>query len=116
MSNNNQESIRMSLYQFIGGLLQLCPDREASIAVILEEITKISRLTPEDDNSNFHNDMIKPILKATAYILSIRYNNLLNDTQKTFGEHKDFWPQPVKNTLDNDKYLIDLLNNYINQL
>ncbi len=114
--SNSQESIRMSLYQFIGGLLQLCPDREATIAVILEELTKISRLTPEQDNSSFHNDMIKPILKSTVYIITVRYNNLLNDTKTTFGENKDFWPEPVKNTLDSNKVLIDLLNGYINQL
>lgn len=114
--SNSQESIRMSLYQFIGGLLQLCPDREATIAVILEELTKISRLTPEQDNSNFHNDMIKPILKSTVYIITVRYNNLLNDTKITFGENKDFWPEPVKSTLDSNKVLIDLLNGYINQL
>ena len=113
MHNNSQESIRMSLYQFFGGLLQLCPDREASIAVILEELTKLSRQNPDDDNSKFYPDMIKPILKATLYILTVRYNNLLNDTKTAFGDN---WPKPVKDSLDNDKALIDLLTNYINQL
>ena len=113
MHNNNQEAIRMSLYQFIGGLLQLCPDREAAIAVILEELTKISRIEPTKDDSNFHNDMTKPILKSTLYILTIRYNNLLNDTKTAFGDN---WPKPVKDSLDNNKALIDLLTNYINQL
>lgn len=119
MSTNytpNQESIRMSLYQFFGGLLQLCPDREAAIATILEELTKLSRQDPDDNNSIFYPDMIKPILKSTAYILTIRFNNLLNDTKKAFGEDKQFWPGPVKNTLDNDKQLIEMLNKYIDQL
>ncbi len=118
MENNYtyQESIRMSLYQFLGGLFQICPDREATIATMLEELTRFSRITPEEDNSNFHNDMIKPMLKSTAYIITIRYNNLLNDTKITFGENKDLWPKPVKDALDNDNKLIDLLNNYINQL
>lgn len=111
--SNSQESIRMSLYQFIGGLIQICPDREAAIAVILEELTKISRIDPTKDNSNFHNDMIKPILKSVQYIVTIRYNNLLNDTNQAFGDN---WPKPVKDSLDNDKLLIDLLTNYINQL
>lgn len=119
MPNKNtsqQESIRMSLHQFLGGLLQLCPDREAAIAVILEELTKISRIRPEDDNSNFHVDMIKPILRSAIYILTIRFNNLLNDTIKVFGEDKQFWPEPVKNTLDNDRQLIEMFNKYIDQL
>lgn len=113
MLQNSQESIRMSLYQFFGGLLQICQDREAAIAVILEELTKLSRQDPDDNNSDFYSDMIKPILKSTAYILSIRYNNLLNDANKTFGNNI---PTPVKTTLDNDKQLIEMLNKYIDQL
>lgn len=112
----NQESIRASLYQFLGGLLQLCPDREAAIATLLEELTKISRIRPENDNSNFHSDMIKPILKSAVYILTIRFNDLLNDTIKAFGEDKTFWPEPVRNTLDNDRQLIEMFNKYIDQL
>ncbi len=112
----NQESIRMSLHQFLGGLLQLCPDRESAIAVILEELTKISRINPEDDNSIFHIDMIKPVLRSAVYILTIRFNNLLDDTIKTFGEDKQFWPEPVRKTLDNDRHLIETFNKYIDQL
>lgn len=116
MSSNyipNQESIRMSLYQFLGGLIQLCPDREAAIAVMLEELTKISRQDPEDNGSDFYPDMIKPILKSTAYILTIKYNNLLNDANNTFGDNH---PSPVKDTLDNNRQLIEMLNKYIDQL
>ena len=119
MPNKNapqQESIRMSLHQFLGGLLQICPDREAAIAVILEELTKISRIRPENDNSNFHTDMIKPVLRSTIYILTIRFNKLLEDTINAFGEDKQFWPEPVKNTLDNDRQLIEMFNKYIDQL
>ena len=119
MPNNyipTQESIRMSLHQFLGGLIGLCPDREAAIAVIIEEVTKISRIRPEDDNSNFYTDMIKPILRSTVYILTIKFNNLLNDTIKAFGEDKQSWPDPVKKTLDNDRQLIEMLNKYIDQL
>lgn len=119
MPNNytpNQESIRMSLHQFLGGLIQLCPDREAAIAVIIEELTKMSRIRPDDDNSNFYTDMIKPTLRSAEYILTIRFNTLLNDTIKAFGEDKQFWPEPVKNTLDNDRQLIEMLNKYIDQL
>ena len=115
-NTSSQEAIRTSLYQFLGGLFQLCQDREASIAAILEELTKISRLKPEDDNSTFHTDMIKPILRSAVYILTIRFNTLLNDTTKAFGEDKQLWPEPVRNTLDNDRQLIEMFNKYIDQL
>ena len=110
---NSQDTIRMSLYQFLGGLIQIYQDREAAIAVIIEELTKLARQDPDDDNSNFYSDMIKPILKSTVYILSIRHNNLLADANKTFGDNH---PEPVKNTLNNDKQLIEMLNKYIEQL
>ena len=113
LQNNSQDSIRMSLYQFLGGLLQICQNREAAVAIMLEELTKLARQDPDDNNSDFYPDMIKPVLKSTAYILSIRYNNLLNDANKTFGNNI---PAPVKTTLDNDKQLIEMLNKYIEQL
>ena len=49
-------------------------------------------------------------------ILQGRANNLLNDTTKAFGEDKQFWPEPVKNTLDNDRQVIEMFNKYIDQL
>lgn len=110
---NSQESIRMSLYQFLGGLIQICQDREAAIATMLEELTKIARIEPDKDDSNFNSDMIKPILKSAVYILSVRYNNLLNDANKTFGDNH---PEPVKDTLNNDKQLVEMLNKYIDNL
>ncbi len=111
-----QESIRMSLYQFLGGLLQVCPDRESTVAVMLEELTKIARITPEDNNSNFHNDMIKPILKSAVYILTIKHNILLEDTKKAFGNNNDAWPKPVRKSILEQKQLVDSLNEYIDQL
>ena len=110
---NSQESIRMSLYQFLGGLIQICQDREAAIAIMLEELTKIARVEPDKDDSNFNSDMIKPILKSAVYILSVRYNNLLNDANKTFGDNH---PEPVKDTLNNNKQLVEMLNKYIDNL
>lgn len=110
---NSQEAMRASLYQFFGGLLQLCPDREAVVAVIQEELTKLSRQDPDDNNSDFYPDMIKPILKSAAYILTIKYNNLLNDANKTFGDNH---PSPVKRTLDDNRQLIEMLNKFIDQL
>ena len=119
MPNKNtsqQESIRMSLHQFLGGLLQICPDREAAIAVILEELTKISRVSPENDNSNFHTDMVKPILKSAVYIITIRHNILLEDTKQAFGTDNSKWPKPVRKSILEQKQLVDSLNDYIDQL
>ncbi len=117
MSNNpSSEAIRMSLHQFLGGLIQFCPDREMAIAIIIEELVKISKIHPEDDNSLLYVDMIKPILRSAIYILTIRFNNLLNDSINTFGENKEFWPEAVKTVIDNDRQLIEQFNKYIDQL
>jgi hypothetical protein len=106
----------MSLYQFLGGLLQSCPDRESSVAVILEELTRIARITPEDDKSNFHNDIIKPIIKSVVYILTIKHNILLEDTKQAFGDSNTLWPKPVKESILEQKQLINSLNEYIDKL
>ena len=63
--------------------------------------------------TQFNKQLIKPILKATQYILTQEYNNLLEDSKKTFQENI---PSPVKMKLDNDKQLIELLDDYIKQL
>jgi hypothetical protein len=112
----NQEAMRASLYQFLGGLAQICPEKEIITAIAAEELVRISRLNPDKDNSDFQVNMIKPILKSAVYTITVRYNNLLNDTKKTFGEDKTFWPQPVAEKLEQDRALIESLNNYINQL
>jgi hypothetical protein len=56
---------------------------------------------------------MKPLLKATQYIITQEYNNLLEDSKKTF---QDNIPGPVKAKLNDDKQLIELLDNYIKQL
>ena len=111
MSNYNphQETIRASLYQFLGGLVMGSPDKESVIALISEELVKIS--TKEDET--FDNNMIKPILKSVVYILTVRYNNLLKDSTNTFG-HKI--PDSITESLNKQKALIDELNIYINNL
>lgn len=116
MNNNNQDSIRMSLHQFFGGLISFCPDREAVVAVIQEELTKIARIDPEDNNSQFHSDLIKPILKSTVYIITIRYNKLFNDAISTFGEDRSYWPNAVILAIEKDKALIETLNKYIEEI
>ena len=57
-NNNNQEAIRMSLFQFLGGLTKVCPDNESIVATISEELVRISRIDPALDDSDLHKDMI----------------------------------------------------------
>lgn len=113
---NSQDTIRMSLYQFFGGLLQLTQDKEQTVAIILEELTRISKLDPDDDSSGFYLDMIKPIIKASAYILTINYNKLISDSINAFGEDRNKWPIPVMDGVANELKLIEQLNKYIDKL
>ena len=76
-----------------------------------EELTKI--ISMDNKTTKFNKELIKPMIKATHYIITQEYNNLLEDSKKTFQENI---PNPVKMKLDNDKQLIELLDNYIKQL
>ena len=111
MSNITDASLRANLYQFFGATLTAYDDSEAAIAVIVEELTKI--ISTDGKTTKFNKELIKPMIKATHYIITQEYNNLLNDSKKTF---QDNIPIPVKLKLDNDKKLIDLLDLYIKQL
>lgn len=106
-----EETLRSSLHQFFGSVLNSYSDPEKAIAVIMEELTKIA--TVNDDLTDFRNDLIKPMFKATHYILSTRYTKLLNDSKEAFG---DKMPIAVKARLDNDRQLLALLDLYIKQL
>lgn len=115
MNQNNvnlrEETLRASLYQFMGTVLNSYPDPEQAIAIIMEEITKV--VAEDESLQTFKNDLIKPILKSCQYIMSVRYNKLLQDSKETF---KDDIPIPVKLKLDNDKQMLALLDIYIKQL
>lgn len=109
--NLREETLRASLYQFLGVVLNSYSDPEQAIAVILEEITKV--IAEDEKMKDFKPELIKPILKSGQYILTTRYNKLLEDSKQAFGDN---YPVPVKLKLDNDKQLINLLDLYIKQL
>jgi hypothetical protein len=115
LSQNNvnlrEETLRASLYQFIGSVLNSYPDPEQAIAVIMEELTKV--VATDEELKVFNTDLIKPMIKAIYYIITNRYDKLLLDSRNTF---KDEIPIPVKIKLDNDKQLLALLDSYIKQL
>ena len=110
-TNLREETLRASLYQFLGVVLNSYADPEQAIAVILEEITKV--IAEDEKMQDFKPELIKPILKSSQYIMTTRYNKLLEDSKRAFGEN---YPIPVKLKLDNDKQLINLLDLYIKQL
>ena len=111
MNNITEQTIRQNLYNFIGSVLVSSPDGEAAMALICEELTKL--MATDESLKQFDKSLIKPMIKATHYILTQQYNKLLIDTQKTFDKNV---PIPVQAKLDNDKKLIALLDLYIKQL
>lgn len=110
-NNLREETLRASLFQFIGTVLNSYPDPEQAIAVIMEELTKV--VATDEDLKTFNSDLIRPLLKAMYYIIANRHDKLLMDAKETFKENT---PIPVKLKLDNDKQLLALLDNYIKQL
>ncbi len=111
MSNITDTAFRTSLHQFFGAALMTYEDSEAAVAVILEELTKL--ISTNEEITQFNNDLIKPMIKSTHYVVTQRYNHLLQDSKETFQNNI---PIPIKLKLDNDKKLIDLLDLYIKQL
>ena len=107
----NEDMLRISLHQFLGAALTSSADSEAGIALIIEEITKL--VSTDNDIKHFDKKLIKPIIKSVQYIITQEYNNLLEDSQKTF---QDNIPLAVKAKLDSDKKLIEMLDSYIKQL
>jgi hypothetical protein len=77
----------------------------------MEEITKV--VAKDESLQTFNADLIRPILKSCQYIMTTRYNALLQDSKETF---QDDIPIPVKLKLDNDKQMLALLDIYIKQL
>lgn len=89
------------------------PDPAKAIAVVLEELTKLASKNPDNLESGFQPELIKPMMKSVEYITTIRYNNLLKDSQETF---KNNIPEPIQKSLNDDKQMIELIRNYINRI
>lgn len=107
----NEEMLRISLHQFFGAALASSVEGEAGIALIIEELTKL--ISTDKELQHFDKTLMKPIIKAVHYMMTQEYNNLLEDSQKTFQNNI---PIPVRAKLDSDKKLIEMLDSYIKQL
>ena len=107
----NEEALRISLFQFFGAAIASSVDGEAGMALIIEELTKL--VSTDEELQHFDKKLMKPIIKAVHYMMTQEYNNLLEDSQKTFQNNI---PLPVKAKLDADKNLIMMLDSYIKQL
>ena len=108
--NLREETLRASLYQFIGTVLNSYTDPEQAIAIVLEELTKV--VATDETLTDFNNNLIKPIFKTIVFIMKTRYNKLKEDATQTF---KDI-PSYVQTELDNNLNLINSLESYINKL
>ena len=107
----NEEMLRISLHQFFGAAIASSVEAEAGIALIIEELTKL--ISTDEKLKHFDKKLMKPIIKSVHYMMTQEYNNLLEDSQKTF---QNDIPIPVKAKLDMDKKLIEMLDGYIKQL
>ena len=107
----NEEMLRISLYQFFGAAIASSVDGEAGMALIIEELTKL--ISTDQEKKHFDKKLMKPVIKAVHYMMTQEYNNLLEDSQKTFQNNI---PLPVKAKLDSDKQIIQMLESYIKQL
>ena len=107
----NEEMLRISLYQFFGAAIASSVDGEAGMALIIEELTKL--ISTDQEKKHFDKKLMKPVIKAVHYMMTQEYNNLLEDSQKTF---QDKIPLAIKAKLDSDKKLIEMLDSYIKQL
>ena len=107
----NEEMLRISLYQFFGAAIASSVDGEAGMALIIEELTKL--ISTDQEKKHFDKKLMKPVIKAVHYMMTQEYNNLLEDSQKTFQNNI---PLPVKAKLDSDKQAIQMLDSYIKQL
>lgn len=107
----NQNSLRGNLYNFLGAVLISYPNKEEAISIIIEEFVKI--ISKEGDAKTFENNTVKPLLKAASFVISQRHDKLLEDSRETFGADI---PDFITQSLNNDKELINQLQEYIKKL
>lgn len=102
----------MNFYQFIGGILASYSDSEQAISIIVEELIKI--ISSNEDNTEFENKNIRPLIKSVQYIISQRY---LKNKELMENAFKGIViPAELQNKLNEDKELLDLLDKYIKKL
>lgn len=112
-NNLREETLRSSLFQFLGAIISSYPDPAQAIAIVLEELVKLASKDPNNLETGFQPELIKPMIKSVEYVTTIQYNNLLKDSQETF---KNNIPEPIQKSLNNDKQMIELIRNYINRI
>jgi Asp-tRNA(Asn)/Glu-tRNA(Gln) amidotransferase C subunit len=107
----NQNSLRSNLYNFLGAVLLSYSNKEEAISIIIEELTKI--ISKEGDAKIFENNTVKPLLKAASFVISQRHDKLLEDSKETFGDNI---PEFIMQSLNDDKELVNQLQEYIKKL
>lgn len=112
MNNISEEALRINLYQFIGGILASYTDPEQAISIIVEELVKV--ISSNEENTEFENYSMRPLIKAVQYIISQRYIKNKESLEKTFTEVPV--PMELQRVLNEDKQLLDLLDKYIKKL
>lgn len=112
MNNISEEALRINLYQFIGGVLASYTDPEQAISIIVEELVKV--ISSNEENTEFENYSIRPLIKSVQYIISQRYIKNKESLEQAFAEVPI--PVELQRILNEDKQLLDLLDKYIKKL
>lgn len=112
MNNISEEALRINLYQFIGGILASYTDPEQAISIIVEELVKV--ISSNEENTEFENYSMRPLIKSVQYIISQRYIKNKESLEKAFAEVPI--PMELQRVLNEDKQLLDLLDKYIKKL
>ena len=112
MNNISEEALRINLYQFIGGVLASYTDPEQAISIIVEELVKV--ISSNEENTEFENYSMRPLIKSVQYIISQRYIKNKELLEQAFTEVPI--PVELQRVLNEDKQLLDLLDKYIKKL
>ena len=106
MHTDTQEAIRVSLWNFMGSLLDASIEvnkKESVTALISEELCKFCR----NENNELDMKAAKPILKSAAWVLEARKMEISSIPVKS---------EAIDSTVKNLDDLIASLNNYIDKL
>ena len=106
MYTDTQEAVRVSLWNFMGSLLDASVEvnkKESVTALMSEELCKFCR----NQDNELDMKAAKPILKSAAWILEARKAEINSIPVKT---------EAIDSTIKNLDDLIASLNKYINKL